>query len=353
MDAVVSAADPVTLLRAVADQSRLRILRLLDLEELNGGELARCTGLGQSSVSRHVRSLREAGLVEERSEGVSTYLRLAGEDGERAAVVEAVVGMVRDPEFGHEHDLARLERIRAERDGDREQFFDSLAEDWDVLREELLGGGLAPPELLSLLVPEGLRIVDAGTGTGVLLPWLAAVAGPTGEIVAVESSPAMAKRARERAKALSSRAASGGASATITVRRGRIESLPVDDAWADVVVLSLALGHTRDPAAALARCAAATRPGGRVVVADVERHGDRTLVERLGAGFSGFDEGELLDALRASGLTAVRRVRFPAAPHGVTTGCRTPDATRRARGIPLLSPLFAVGVVPHGDGPAA
>ena len=325
-------ADPLPALRAAADPSRLRLLRLLDRAELNVGELAAATAMTQSSVSRHLAVLRAAGFVEERSEGVRTYARVApSPPPESAALFAAVLAAVRAEGFGHADDLVRLERVRRERESNREAVFDEIAADWDALREELLGGRLAPPDIASLLAPGGMRIVDAGAGTGVSLPWLSAVAGPEGSVIAVERSAAMATRARERAAGL----------ANVEVRRGRIEDLPVPDRWADALVLSLSLRQPADPVAALARCIRAVRPGGRVVVADVEAHGDATLVDRLGRGFAGFTPEELVSTMTAAGLESVRAVDAPHPSHA-GNGVRT----ARARTIPRLVPLLAVGVVP-------
>jgi DNA-binding transcriptional ArsR family regulator/precorrin-6B methylase 2 len=333
-DAKSDDRSPATLaaLRAAADESRLRILRLLDLAELSVGELADAVAMTQSSVSRHLTVLRAAGLVEERSEGVRTYVRAASAPPAGAApLFAAVLAAVRAEDFGHADDLARLERVRRERDVERESAFDALAADWDAMRHELLGGRLAGPDIASLLAPRGMRIVDAGAGTGVSLPWLSVVAGDEGRVVAVERSAAMLARSRERAATL----------ANVEVRRGKIEELPVADRWADALVLSLSLRQTADPAAALARCVRAVKPGGRVVVADVLAHGDAHLVEKLGRGFAGFAPDELTSLLRGAGLESVRVVELPKSPQE-TNGARA----ARARAIPRLAPLLAVGVVP-------
>jgi ArsR family transcriptional regulator len=328
----IAAADPLPALRGLADPSRLRLLRLLDRAELSVGELARATGIAQSGVSRHLAALRDAGIAAERSEGARTYARVAPRGDAVPPVVAAVLAHVRSPSFGHEEDLRRLDAVLRAREADRADRFDELAGDWDALRAELLGGGLAPAEVASLLAPDGLRIVDAGSGTGVHLPWLAAVAGPSGRVLAVERSAEMAARAASRAEGL----------ANVEVRRGRIEDLPVEDGWADALVLSLSLGWTADPAAALARCVRAVRAGGRVVVADVEAHGDRTLVARLGRGFAGFAPETLLAHLRAAGLEGVRRVEAPASARAAGPEARAP----RLRPIRRLTPLLAVGTVP-------
>jgi SAM-dependent methyltransferase len=144
----------------------------------------------------------------------------------------------------------------------------------------------------------------------------------------------MAARAKERAAELPN----------VEVRRGRIEDLPVEDGWADALVLSLTLRQTADPAATLARCVRAVKPGGRIVVADVEAHGDATLVGRLGRGFVGFTEDELVALLAGAGLEGVRVVAAPPARNHQNGAART----ARARRIPQLTPLLAVGLVPAG-----
>ncbi len=339
-------SSPLPTLKAVADTSRLRLLRLVDREELTVGELVRCTGLPQSTVSRHAAVLRRAGLLSERSEGVRSYLRLTDSagavDGAAGTLLRAVMGLVREADLGHPGDLERLDAVRRERETDREDFFDTLAGDWDALRAGLLGGRMSPPEIASLLVPDGLRIVDAGAGTGVLLPWLSALAGPGGEVVAVERAAQMARRAAARARGLRN----------VEVRRGRIEDLPVPDGWADAVLLSLSLGHTPDARQAAARCVRALRRGGRLIVCDVEAHGDEELVRHLGAGFAGFEPGRLEDILRAAGLVGVRRVEFPACAVG--DGTKQADGNRagrpsRGRRTPVLTPLLVVGTRPRRD----
>lgn len=335
-DAVTSAPPPspppLALLKAAADPTRLRLLRLLGRAELNVGELVEATGLGQSRVSRHLASLRASGILDERHEGPRAYLRLTetpppGSEGLLTALRE----IVEAPGFGHAADLDGLAHVLAARSRERSARFDRLAGDWDGLRRELLGPALGPGELAGLLLPPGGRWVDIGAGTGLLLPWLAALAGPTGEVRAVEAAPRMAEAARARVASLGLD--------NVRVLPGDMDALPLPDGWADGVVFSLSLGHAEAPAQALAEARRVTRPGGTVAVADVEAHGHRDLVEALGPGFGGFQPAALARMLREAGLRDLRRI--PA------TTPNAPPLPRDADEIPRLHPLRLVARRPE------
>lgn len=325
-------ADPLPVLEATAHPVRLRVLRLLDRRELSVGELASCLDLAQSSVSRHLNVLRKAGVVEDRSVGVRTYVALVREPAPPLrTLVESVLSLARTRP-GDEDDLRRLADLEAELERTRAERFDELADDWDALRTELLGGQLSAGQVSALLFPGGLRVVDAGAGTGVYLPWLAELAGPDGSVIAVERSAGMLSKARERSAGLDN----------VSVRFGRLEELPVEDGWADAVVFSLSLGHAEDAAGVLREAVRASRPGARIAVADVVRHDDDTLVDRLGAGFRGFDPERLLGLMREVGLVSVRRATYPVP--------ETTPERGNARGrssLPRLEPLLAVGLVPR------
>lgn len=326
-------ADPLPVLEATAHPVRLRLLRLLDRRELSVGELATCLDLAQSSVSRHLNVLRKAGVVEDRSVGVRTYVALVQEpDPALASLVRSVLELARTRP-GDEDDLERLEQLEAALERTRAERFDELADDWDALRNELLGGQLSPGQVSALLFPGGMRVVDAGAGTGVYLPWLSELAGPDGSVVAVERSAGMLSRARDRAEGLGN----------VSVRFGRLEELPVEDAWADAVVFSLSLGHADDPLGVLREAVRASRPGARIAVADVVRHDDDTLVDRLGQGFRGFAPAALQSLMAEAGLVSVRRADFP------VPVCASPERSngRGRNSLPRLEPLFVVGLVPR------
>lgn len=332
-----AAPSPLHLLKAAADVSRLRLLRLLSRAEMNVGEMVEATGMGQSSVSRHLAALREAGVLVERQDGPRAYSRLADfPPGGSEALLRALRGYVSSPDFGFEDDLAGLERVLRARRAERTAVFDRLAGDWDTLRDELLGGALSAGEVCALLLPSGGRWVDIGAGTGVLLPWLSAIAGPEGEVVAVEAAGAMAEAAIERAAGLEI----GNA----RVEQGDMSALPLPDDWADGAVFSLSLGHADDVGAALGEAVRVTRPGGIVAVADVLAHDHAEIVAALGDGFRGFEPAVLRSKMKQAGLIDIRHIQTSAPKDGTPR-----DGGPSGRRLPRLEPLRLSGRKPEPE----
>lgn len=355
------ASAPIRLLKAAADVSRLRLLRLLARAELNVGELVEATGMGQSSVSRHLAVLREADILAERQDGPRAYSRLSDRlPPESEPLLRALRAFVAAPEFGYEDDLSGLERVLRSRSDRRTAAFDRLAGDWDAVRDELLGGALAAGEVCSLLLPAGGRWVDIGAGTGLLIPWLAALAGPDGEVVAVDAAGAMVESARERVAALGLDNA--------RVEPADMSALPLPDDWADGAVFSLSLGHADDVLEALREAARVTRPGGTVAVADVIAHDHAEVVEALGDGFRGFEPAVLRSRMKQAGLVDIRDIA-PSALHspgpepGSGSGqglgprpgqgqgpvARGGAIAAAGRGLPRLTPLRLAGRVPEPE----
>jgi ArsR family transcriptional regulator len=322
--ASASITATLALLKAAGDRDRLRLLRLVDRAELSVGDLVEATGLSQPSVSRHLAALRATGVVSERHDGPRSMSRivdpLPDALGPLMAVLRAVYG---GQDFGDGADLDRLQTILARRKAQRAERFDLLAADWDELRALILGGALSAGEVCSLLAPAGGRWVDVGTGTGLLLPWLSALAGPQGQVLAIEAAEGMAERARERVRSLGLE--------NVRVLSGDMARLPIDDQCVDGLVFSLALGQAEDCDLALAEAARVLLPGGRLVVADVERHGHDDLVSALGPGFRGFALDALESRILRAGFTALRRMPS----HAVH-----PSNSSRTADLPRLEPIL-------------
>src|SRR5882672_2909548 len=222
--------DWISRFRALGDETRLGLLCALLGEELSVGELSEIVQAGQPGVSRHLSSLRDAGLVVARKQGATTYYRIQPGD----PLLEGPVGgelRRRSIELG----LApHIERIVARRRARAEAFFDEQAESWDSLRAQLLDQAAGLFALVPLL-PRGMRVADIGTGTGGMLPFFAEFAG---SIVAFDISKEMLRRARARAKTLGLD--------NVEFVKADLHELPIENASVDAAFATLVLHHAQN-----------------------------------------------------------------------------------------------------------
>ena len=273
-------------LKAAGDPSRLRILRVLGVGAFHVGELQEIVGLGQSTVSRHLKVLADAGLVNVRRTGTWAWYSLhpRGED----FAGQLVRLLVTDAELNG--DAAAIRDVLDRRRRTTSAFFRRTAPVWDSLREDTLG----PPGYLEDLVARlgaADTVVDLGTGTGVLLERLAAVAK---RVIGVDASPEMLEQARARV------------GETTELRLGALEHLPLSDGEADAMVVNMVLHHVANPPDALREMRRGLRAGGRLVIADLEEHDRDSFWQTLGAQWPGFRPDELASWLAAAGFTSVR-----------------------------------------------
>lgn len=293
------------LLKALADETRIRILHLLSQEDLAGADLMEILNVGQSRVSTHLNLLKEVGVVLDRREGRRTVYSIA--PGPAAALLGQVL---RDNHGSAEFaaDLAGLETLRESRRAAKRAYFDRVAASFG---EQLLPGrtweGLA--RALIRLAPKG-RYADLGIGDGLLTLMLAEAADV---VTAVDVSPEMLRQLQARAK-------QKGLGNIETVE-GDIEDLPLPDASHDVVVLSQALHHAQDPAKALREAHRVLVPGGSLLVLDLLAHGEEWVREKLEHVHLGFTEADLERQISQAGFThahVARAARDPQPPHFLT-----------------------------------
>lgn len=286
-------------LAGLADPTRLRLVHLLDAQELGVAELCEILRLPQSTVSRHLKVLADAGFVAARAEGTSRLYRLAELDpGARRlwrAAREEAQGWA-----ALEQDRLRLARRLAARRDAAERFFAGAAGDWERLRAELYGTSFLVEALITLL-PRQLVVADLGCGTGDLA---ARLGRHVGHVHAVDRSAAMLRAARRRI-------GEPGDSPRVTLHQADLERLPLDDASCDVALLVLVLAYAADPRPVLAEAARILKPGGRAVVIDLSRHGDEGFRQKLGQARAGFEADELTTLLAGAGLDAPRAVQLP------------------------------------------
>ena len=288
-------------LALLADDTRSRLLLVLERHELSVSELCAVLQLPQSTVSRHLKVLGDAGMVESRASGTSRHYR--GRPDSWDSPTRRLWTLVREqlseaPTAAQ--DAHRLEGVLARRRTRSEEFFSTSAGQWDRMREELFGSRAHLQALLALLDP-GWTLGDLGCGTG----YVAEVVAPyVGRVIGVDSSGAMLTAARKRLARLPN----------VELRRGELESLPVDDGELDVATLFLVLDYLPEPAAAIAEAARALGRRGRLVILDMMPHDREEYRQEMGHVWLGFSREQLGELCAGAGLEMKSYVALPADP---------------------------------------
>ena len=304
--------EPV--MSALADPTRLRIMRLLAHMELAVGELAQVLGQSQPRVSRHVAILCDSGLAERRREGSWVFLRQAISASSARPLASAVARMLamaeeEDDAFAARcsEDRRHLAAIRSGREKHAAEFFAKHAPEWDKLRA-LLG----PAQKVEAALLKGLgsgelgALLDIGTGTGRIAELLASRAE---HVVALDRSPEMLRLARAHLQALPPE--------QWELVHGDFSALPFEAGTFDTVVLHQVLHYAHEPAFPLGEAARVCRPGGRVVVVDLAAHEREELRNRHAHVRLGFGDEQMLELLTESGFKPASPMVIPG--KGLTT----------------------------------
>ena len=297
---MIATTVPLTgLLRVLGDPTRLRMLGLLEREELSVGELSRALGLAQSRVSNHLRVLREAGLLVERHAGKSTFLRHGALETADASPFAAQLWSTLRGQLAslpeHAADLVRLERLLAERDRAGADFFDRVAGEWDKIGVDF-ETGQARQRAAAALLPREIVVADLGSGTGYMG---AALCGLSARVICVDRSRAMLAEAAKRL-------GRGPHAATVEYRTGELDALPLADREVDGIVAGMVLHHLPHLEPALLEMRRALRPGGRVAVLELAPHRETWMHEELGDRHLGLEPLDVVAAFERAGFESVR-----------------------------------------------
>jgi ArsR family transcriptional regulator len=286
-------ASTVNFLRLLADPTRLRLLSLLEQEELSVAELQEIMGLGQSRISSHLAQLKRAGVVGARRAGKNVYYGLASQNADpaREKVTELTKALARElPETQRDRTALKL-TMRKRRDRARE-YFDELAgkfgrsyvpgRSWQALAHTLFT--LLPP----------LTVADLGAGEGTLSQLLAKNAR---KVIAVDNAPKMVEFGSALAKK--------HGFTNLEYRLGDIEKPPIKRESIDLAILSQALHHALHPERAIAAAHSILKKGGRLVILDLLSHGFDKARELYADHWLGFSELELHELMENAGFKEI------------------------------------------------
>jgi ubiquinone/menaquinone biosynthesis C-methylase UbiE/DNA-binding MarR family transcriptional regulator len=292
-------------LRLLADPNRVRIVLLLEREELSVAELQEILAMGQSTISTHLSQLKQAGVVEDRRTGKNILYSLkAFGNGTQGQVLDVLRHAVKEiPEAGEDRDALRL-ALRRRQDKVR-SYFDELAGKFG--RQYVPGRswqGLA--ETFLMLMPP-LVIADLGAGEGTSSQLLARRAK---KVIAVDNSEKMVEFGSSLARAHGVK--------NLEYRLGDLEELPIKKSEADVAFFSQSLHHAQHPPRALAEAFRIVKPGGRVIILDLLKHHFEEARALYADVWLGFSEVELRRMLSDAGFKDVSTAlvhRETEAPH--------------------------------------
>ncbi|MEP0706770.1 ArsR/SmtB family transcription factor [Parvibaculum sp.] len=278
-------------LRAAGEPTRLRLLALLARSELTVTELTQILRQSQPRVSRHLKLLCEAGLLERFREGSWVFYRLAG-SGQVAELAEVLSGLIPQEDLVIARDLERLEAVRAARAEKAAAYFRSNAEEWDRIRSLYVPEDKVEQTMAELGMRENAELVaDLGTGTGRMLELF----GPMAKSgIGIDLSPEMLALARAQL--------AQPALQHCSVRQGDLYDLPMQDDTVDLVTLHMVLHYLDDPAASIAEAARVLKPGGRLLIADFAPHELDFLREGHAHRRLGFSQDEVAGWLADAGL---------------------------------------------------
>src|SRR3954449_9118211 len=257
-----TASNPDSLLRrmaSLADPVRLRLLHLLQQHELGVAELCDILQLPQSTVSRHLKVLSDQGWVRSRAQGTGNFYRTALEEMDAPARRLWVLAREQTEAWATVgQDDLRLQRRLSEREADGQAFFAGAAGEWDKLRTELYGDAFSRAALAALLPPDWV-VADLGCGTG---HFVAELAPGVRQVIGVDNSAAMLKAAKRRVNG----------TPNVDLRRGDLQTLPIDDGLCDAALLVLVLTYVSEVPAVLKEAARILKPSGRLVILDLRPH---------------------------------------------------------------------------------
>ncbi len=290
-------------LRAAAEPTRLRLLALCAHGELTVSELVEILGQSQPRVSRHLKLLTEAGLLERIREGSWVFHRQV-QDGGGALLAHHFNEMLPSQDETLTRDLQRLSLVKAARESAAAEYFRDNAESWDRLRSLHVDDSVVERVLLDMLGGRHIDdLLDLGTGTGRMLELFGARLNKGEGIDLSREMLAVARANLQRANL-----------GNCTVRQGDMYQIPYPVAAFDAVTMHQVLHFLDHPGRAVGEAVRVLRPGGLLLLVDFAPHNQESLRDEHAHRRLGFDDAEVASWFKANGMTSVASERLPGDP---------------------------------------
>ncbi len=307
--ALANLESGLQVLRAIAESTRLRLLCVLACGEFNVSELTQIMQQSQPRISRHLRLLTEAGLLERHKEGSWVLFRLR-EDGPAADLARDIIARLPEDDPVLAADRRRLEQVRRERAEAAAAYFAGIAGEWDNIRSLHVSEAQVETAMQEMAGPGPWDFyLDLGTGTGRILELFAPRAR---HALGVDTSLEMLAIARARLDAAGLQHAH--------VRRADIYDLPLDDDSVDFATMHQVLHYLDEPAAALFEVARVLRPGGRLLLVDFAPHELEFLREEHAHRRLGIATDSLARWVSRAGMAIREERTLPPPPEKATAG---------------------------------
>lgn len=314
----LTADQTVEALRAAGEPTRLRVLSLLAGEELSVMELSRILDQSQPRVSRHLKLMTDAGLIERFPDGARVFYRLTSDAPARLLIDTVLDGL--DASAG-EADDRRLEEVRRDREIAAGVYFERIAPQWDRIRS-LYVCETAVEAAIQKAAGDGPfeRVVDLGTGSGRMLTLLGKKARMS---LGIDLSHNMLNIARANV--------TKAGLDKVELRHGDIFSTRLPERSADLVLVHQVLHYLADPAVAVAEAARLVMPGGRLLIVDFAPHALEHLREEHQHRRLGFGDAEMRRWLKEAGLTPSAPIALPPDTDGLTVVIWTAERAADAK----------------------
>mgnify|MGYP000060535995 CR=1 FL=1 len=321
----MTSEEVIEALRAAGEPTRLRILALLADEELAVMELSQILDQSQPRVSRHLKLLSDAGLIERFPDGAWVFYRVAADPAMRH-FVDQVLDMIESSDIGMQRDAERLDAVRGERSSDAQSYFARNAARWDEIRSLYVSEANVEAAIIAAAGSGPFeRMIDLGTGAGRML----ALLGPKAkDAIGLDLSQQMLNVARLHV----TEAGLEG----VELRHGDIFATRLPDRSADLVVVHQVLHYLSDPASAVMEAARLVAPGGRLLIIDFAPHALEFLREAHQHRRLGFSDDEMGRWMAEAGLLAPDLTTLPSASsEGLTVKIwvakRSPDDRKSSK----------------------